>query len=470
MNTAIVWFRNDLRVHDNEALFKATEKFDHVIPFYCFEEGLFQKTRFGFPKIATHRARFLIESVQNLKKNIQKLGSDLVVRTGNPVKHLIDLSKDSQAIAIFCHKEITAEEVEIEKQLAKLFEGEITYFYGAALYHPNDIPFKMEEIPTVFTPFRKKIEERSKVRACFPIPEKIKQLPSQIFIGQIPLLEDFGIEFVEKDTREVLPFQGGEDEAMLRLNHYFYESKELSLYKEKRNGLIGANYSSKLSVWLWNGCISPRRIYWEVKNYEQQVEANDSTYWLIFELIWRDYFKYIAIKYGNRIFHKKGIQNQVYQYKDNRDFVKAWTTGQTGVPFIDANMRELNATGFMSNRGRQNVASFLVKELQLDWRIGAEYFESMLLDYDVCSNYGNWMYIAGVGNDSRDRYFNIILQAKNYDPDGEYVKLWISELVELEKKVVHHPWTTQNTLFNQVEGVEYPKMVIPPPTYWEKHY
>jgi deoxyribodipyrimidine photo-lyase len=133
-------------------------------------------------------------------------------------------------------------------------------------------------------------------------------------------------------------------------------------------------------------------------------------------------------------------------------------------------MRELNATGFMSNRGRQNVASFLVKELQLDWRIGAEYFESMLLDYDVCSNYGNWMYIAGVGNDSRDRYFNIILQAKNYDPDGEYVKLWISELVELEKKVVHHPWTTQNTLFNQVEGVEYPKMVIPPPTYWEKHY
>jgi deoxyribodipyrimidine photo-lyase len=149
--------------------------------------------------------------------------------------------------------------------------------------------------------------------------------------------------------------------------------------------------------------------------------------------------------------------------KDKNLFFK-WTDGLTGIPFIDANMRELNLTGFMSNRGRQNVASFLVNDLGIDWRWGAAYFESMLIDYDVCSNWGNWMYIAGVGNDPREnRYFNILRQANNYDPKGDYIRQWIPEISQIPASYIHQPFELSNRDLNQL-GIElgktYPHPVI----------
>ena len=189
--------------------------------------------------------------------------------------------------------------------------------------------------------------------------------------------------------------------------------------------MIGTDYSSKLSPWLANGCISAKTIYWKVKEYEAEFGANESTYWLIFELVWRDYFKYISLKHGNSFFKIDGILQKKYAWKSNELQVQKWIDGRTEEPFVNANMIELKETGFMSNRGRQNVASFFAKELLLDWRIGAAYFESMLIDYDVHSNYGNWSYISGVGNDPRDRKFNVKKQAKNYDPDNRYQDNWL---------------------------------------------
>ena len=261
--------------------------------------------------------------------------------------------------------------------------------------------------------------------------------------------------------------KGGEQEALKRLESYSFESNALQEYKESRNGLLGEDYSSKLSLWLWNGCLSPRMIYWKVMQYEKEVKRNQSTYWLIFELIWRDYFKYIALKHGNRIFQLNGIGRSARQWEVDFERFEKWAKGETGIPFIDANMKELNKTGFMSNRGRQNVASFLSKELQLDWRMGAEYFESMLIDYDVASNYGNWMYVSGVGNDPRDRYFNIISQAKRYDAKGNFVKHWLTELDDLDSTLIHHPWTANEQLFPH--KVSYPKPMVEP-EYWKKYY
>jgi deoxyribodipyrimidine photo-lyase len=153
--------------------------------------------------------------------------------------------------------------------------------------------------------------------------------------------------------------------------------------------------------------------------------ANDSTYWLIFELLWRDYFRFVAAKYGTKIFQAQGICKKETQWQHDVARFESWRTGNTGVDFIDANMKELLLTGFMSNRGRQNVASFLTKDLGIDWRWGAAWFESQLMDYDVCSNWLNWAYVAGVGNDPReDRYFNIESQVRKYDPDNHYTKLW----------------------------------------------
>jgi deoxyribodipyrimidine photo-lyase (single-stranded DNA-specific) len=228
---------------------------------------------------------------------------------------------------------------------------------------------------------------------------------------------------------------------LARLRHYFWETDAVARYKETRNGLIGADYSSKFSPWLAAGCLSPKLIYHELKRYEHERVRNESTYWLFFELLWRDFFRLMGKKYRNRIFLKSGPQNKDMSHlKNDWEHFWAWAEGRTGVPFIDANMRELNATGWMSNRGRQNTASFLVRDLKVNWQMGAEYFESLLVDYDPCSNWGNWNYVAGVGSDPReDRYFNILTQARNYDPNGDYVRLWCPELSEIPKEKIHRP-------------------------------
>ena len=161
--------------------------------------------------------------------------------------------------------------------------------------------------------------------------------------------------------------------------------------------------------------------------------ANDSTYWLVFELIWRDYFRFVAMKYGSRIFHRKALKPDSANRGTQRPAFEAWKEGRTKDAFVNANMKELARTGFMSNRGRQNVASYLVHDLGIDWRMGASWFEHMLLDYDPASNAGNWIYVAGVGNDPRpNRKFNTQRQAEMYDGDGKYQTLWSTDALELD--------------------------------------
>jgi deoxyribodipyrimidine photo-lyase len=292
------------------------------------------------------------------------------------------------------------------------------------LYHAVDLPFGIKDIPDVFTVFRKRVEKETLVRGAFHAPNMINSpvIPEL----ELPELADLGLEEVEKDSRAVLDFQGGETEAKSRLKHYFFETRSLSIYKETRNGLLGADYSSKFSPWLAHGCISPRWIYHQIQAYEHLHGANESTYWLVFELLWRDYFRFMMKKYGSHLFFQNGFNGlkAVGSDKDEEPLQK-WISGETGDNFVDANMKELKSTGFMSNRGRQNVASYLIDHLKLDWRLGAAYFEEQLIDYDVSSNWGNWAYLAGVGNDPRGkRVFDTQKQAKAYDTHGEYRKLW----------------------------------------------
>ena len=174
-------------------------------------------------------------------------------------------------------------------------------------------------------------------------------------------------------------------------------------------------------------CFFNTPIYEQVKKFEQKICKNQDTYWLIFELLWRDYFKYISLKYRDKIFMQGGILQKKYTWDNNQKVFHSWINGTTKEPFVNANMLELKFSGWMSNRGRQNVASYLAKDLQIDWRLGAVYFEAMLLDYDVHSNYGNWMYVAGVGNDPRDRKFNVRLQSERYDPSGKYQNIWLQK-------------------------------------------
>jgi deoxyribodipyrimidine photo-lyase len=194
--------------------------------------------------------------------------------------------------------------------------------------------------------------------------------------------------------------------------------------------MFGADYSSKFSAWLAMGCISPRYIYTEIKKYEKQFGANDSTYWLVFELLWRDFFRFMFKKHQTKFFLYSGIKTDRVNSKSlNEKILSQWINGTTPSDFINANMLELQLTGFMSNRGRQNVASYFCNELNMDWRLGAAYFEEQLIDYDVCSNWGNWAYLAGVGNDPRGhRYFNIEKQANDYDKNKAFRNLWLTNI------------------------------------------
>merc|ERR1712146_497896 len=233
---------------------------------------------------------------------------------------------------------------------------------------------------------------------------------------------------------------------------------------DTRNGLVGGDYSSKFSPWLAHGNLTARWIYHEVKRYEQERTENTSTYCLIFELLWRDYFRFVALQHGTAIFKPGGVQHKDVPCRHSPADFEAWQNGQTGFPFVDANMRELAKTGFMSNRGRQNVASFLTKDLQIDWRLGAEWFETLLLDHDPCSNYGNWNYAAGVGNDPRQgRHFNVIKQAKTYDPTAEYVHLWVPELRGLDAPQAHVPFKLSSEELARANiklGSTYPRPVV----------
>lgn len=442
----LVWFRNDLRVHDQPALWKASIETEALICVYCFDPNYWKIDDFGHLKTGSYRTQFLIESVAALRESLRQKGGELVIRMGSPSTVIPALCDQYNIDAVFFTKEHTQEETDTEEAVRTHLPSSIGWepFEGLSMFHPEDLPQRVDQLPDVYTAVRKRLEKYVEVRKEIPEVEQLKTLPVED-VGQLPTCELLKVKAPEFDERAVLPFKGGEKEALLRLDHYFWESQELSKYKFKRNGLLGADYSSKFSPWLANGSLSPRRVYWKIQEYEARINKNVSTYWLFFELMWRDFFRFHAQKYGNAIFQSGGIRNELPQMQADPQKIEAWKAGTTGIPFIDANMIELRTTGFMSNRGRQNVASFLVKDLQQDWRIGASWFESQLIDYDVCSNWCNWNYVSGVGTDPRkERYFNVISQANRYDEKGAYVKHWIPELEHLDKEQVHQPYLMQH--------------------------
>jgi deoxyribodipyrimidine photo-lyase len=463
----LLWYRNDLRLHDRVALHQALGEGASVIPVYCFDDRHFGQTSFGFPKTGAFRAQFLLESVADLQNSWRSRGSDLIVRRGLPEVVIPELAQQWGINAVYYDREVTAEELAVSSAMeAKLqaMQIECKSFWEHTLYRLQDLPFSIQNIPALFTKFRKDVERDSFIQAPLPAPANLPPISADIDRGTLPKIEDLGCSPPQFDSRGVLEYHGGETAGIDRLNEYIWQRDRLRVYKETRNGMLGADYSSKFSAWLALGCLSPRYIHQQVKKYEAERIENDSTYWLIFELLWRDYFRFICAKHGNHIFRKSGLQGIDITWKQDWERFDLWREGKTGFPLVDANMRELAATGYMSNRGRQNVASFLTKNLGIDWRMGAEWFEYLLRDHDVTSNWGNWNYTAGVGNDARGfRFFNIIKQSQDYDREGKYVKHWLPELAQVPSGKVHEPWklsSEEQERYGVRLGVNYPHPVV----------
>ncbi len=257
------------------------------------------------------------------------------------------------------------------------------------------------------------------------------------------------------------PFLGGETHAQSRLDH-FISSGSTTTYLTTRNGLLGTDFSSKLSAYLAHGSITARQIHAQMKSFEDGTNdawtgvagygkgENPGTSHMRFELLWRDYMRLCTHKFGSKLFKLEGFKAE--QHIEDRwahpsrprkgqtseqvkEMIERFQNGTTGMGLIDASLREIFLTGYTSNRARQNVASFLAKHLCIDWRFGAEWYECLLVDYDLSSNWGNWQYVAGVGNDPRGqaRIFNPVKQAFDYDPQAEYVRAWVPETRPLKE-------------------------------------
>jgi deoxyribodipyrimidine photo-lyase len=488
-DTALCWFRRDLRLGDNRALSAAAEA-DALLPVYVIDPRQYGEREFGgsdsfrYEKTGPYRTRFRAEALEDLRDRLRDRGSDLLVRVGEPEEVLPDLAAAVDADRIYHHTRPTAEEERVANAVAGAVREEglaVRSFWGHTLYHPNDLPNPIPEISDTFTSFRKAVEAEARVRDPEHVPAPFPSLPDPAADADPTALDTEPISFERfpvafdrpaVDDRAVLSFTGGEEAGKQWLDEWAWDRDNLRTYKETRNGLLGSDYSSKLSPWLNEGCLSPRSVHAEVEHYEDQTVENDSTYWLKFELRWRDFFAFQFAKHRSAFWTKGGIRERddIQWRRDARDFER-WKRGRTGVPFVDANMRELNETGYMSNRGRQIVASFLANNLRIDWRRGAAYFETQLVDYDPCSNYGNWAYIAGVGNDSRDRYFNVIKQAHSYDGDAEYVKHWLPELDALPPKFAHEPWkldAKQQGEYGVTLGADYPMPMLDLEASYEK--
>jgi len=518
---ALVIFRNDLRVHDNASLYHAHADhkdagITHVQPVYIFDERFIElsglpdyqrkggeaRTRLcGFWRTGVHRARFLSESVFDLRDRLRDRGSDLMIRFGRTEEAIVNIVKAIQAepktelIAIHAQKEACSEETDQEKGISESLPSlglseAILYMHDTKTWLcKSAMPFTKDTLPDVFTPFRKKIEalgERMS-RKLLDLPDRFlptlrnrddeeitddrfgnygRNLMRKITLDTLleyvlePLRGTYEMKYAQpnsaKHKSSAFPWRGGESSALDRVEWYFTtgEPPPVSRYKFTRNMLVGHAYSTKMSPFLCLGCISPRLVSKALEEHEEKFGSTQNTYWVRFEMLWRDYFLLISEKYGDRLFYLKGFEGQTdpkmaekrakeWKWFNGGDsyLLQSWLRGRTGIPFIDANIIELRETGFMSNRGRQNVASFLTKDLYFDWRIGAEFFESHLIDYDPTANYGNWQYVAGTGNDPRaSRQFNPIKQARDYDPTGEYVRTWIPQLKDLPISRIHTPW------------------------------
>ena len=405
------WFQTDLRLADNPALASAKD----ATTLLCVY--LMPKPRpwCNLTGLGPQRDRFLRETLQELKDQLQALGQDLMVLEGSPelvLPNIVDRFSIDHVTTNFTPGWHESQAITF---LEQKLPATLSVFSGNRLFDVEQFPFAVEDLPDTFSPFRRRVE---KLNISSPIPEPGALPPP-------PSAQFDAIPQAAVSPHPGLPLPGGTAAGLRRLDQFLFQTHAIADYKQTRNDLDGLSGSSTLSPWLANGALSARTVAHAIFRYEREEIANDSTYWLYFELLWREFFHWRAVTDGSSLFRQSGrSRRRLLATFEPRQFAR-WCAGDTDYPLVNALMRQLVTTGWMSNRGRQIAASCLINEIGLDWRYGAAFFEQQLIDYDVGSNYGNWQYIAGVGSDPRGgRHFNLAKQAAQYDPDETFTRKW----------------------------------------------
>ncbi len=378
---------------------------DEIIPIYVFDDRFFNgKTSMGFDRVGIHRRRFILESVLDLKAQLIALGSDLLILRGKSEDQIYNVATTVKTSYVFCNRERTRDEVEIQDTLEKrlwTIGQEVRYSRGKMLYYTADLPFPVTHTPDQFATFRKEVGNFVEVRKPHDIPDVI------------PAWNEAGLESINfPQFNDNIPsvYKGGESRALNRLR---------DLLKEKSRRSSNAN----LSPWLSLGCLSPKKLYEDLRGRPQNKHVLDN-------LVYRDYCRLMAKKHNHLMFTREGLaESAKVNGSTDSDTFEKWKTGKTGQQLIDAIMNELAFTGHINHQSRYLTSRFMIREMGLDWLMGAQYFESILIDYDPCSNYFNWNVAAGVDLHKVDeRDINYDLQQKKLDPEGEYVKRWLQDV------------------------------------------
>jgi deoxyribodipyrimidine photo-lyase len=431
MSTLIYWFRSDLRLLDSPALNKACREATYLVPVFILppEEV---STRWGFARESDLRKRYLGETLVALDAQCRALGSRLLVLQGDAATTLAALLQSTQAQGIVCEQIAAPEEQAVVEQLRA--QGiQVQCLWQSTMVELATLPFTPQQMPDVFTQFRQKLEAKGlRARQTVSRPTQLPGLPSRLEVESICLRQR--LDRLSSVTTEHTQARAGTTQGLQHLDHYFADELPHT-YKQTRNQLSGTNYSTRFSTWLATGALSAPMIVERLTGYEANRGANEGTYWIWFELVWRDYFRFLHLKYGRALYVREGLRKpepgsespSLAEPKSGiaLKLFEQWTQGRTKNALVNAGMNELATTGKMSNRMRQIVASYSIYDLRIDWRAGAAWFESQLLDYDVYSNQGNWLYIAGLGTDPRGgRRMNMDKQALEHDPKGLYREQW----------------------------------------------
>ena len=392
----LVWFRNDLRLHDNEVLVEAVAKSDSILPVYFFDPRYFEYTEEGKIIPGNSRVQFLIGSVAALRESLKKLGGNLLIIEGKPEDHLPKLVEQYEIAEVYHHREVATKETDISSNVEDILwkiKINLKHFLGHTLYNKEDLPFPIKDIPDVFSQFKKKTERDATVKNCFSTPEVITFTDAEEW-GELP----------EYEGLEINGYSGGEEEGIKHLNNLFEPGSEIYVKVNPRANIDKHSYSSKLSPWLAVGCLSPRKVYWAIKDAEKEFGVNPNFTHLILGLLWRDYFRFMFKKHSGNFFNEPGsISESVFNQQKQAADLQQWKDGATGHILVDSYMKELNKTGFVPHSARLLVATFLIYILKISWTSGASYFEEKLIDYSPASNWGNWANVAGGGKDPRSK-------------------------------------------------------------------
>ena len=448
--TVLLWFRRDLRLHDHPALHSALATGSPVVPVFCLDDRLLHGRHASGP-----RTQFLLESLGDLEVGLRRLGSGLLVRRGRPEQTLPQLARELEADRVFWTADVgplaQRRDASVREGLGELDVEAAVYPGLFAADDPAGLRTSAGEPYRVFTPFHR-AWLRCPRRAVLPAPRRLPPLPPGVEPLKLPTLAELGLK------QEVMEAAPGGESAGRRAMQGFLRSRAAGY--DVTHDDLGADGTSRLSPYLHLGCVSPREL-------EERLGSGSGEDAWRRQLCWREFYAHVLAHFpGNARQEFQPRYRGTIRWSRAEQHFQAWCEGRTGFPVVDAAMRQLRREGWIHNRGRLVVGSFLTKDLGLDWRWGERWFMRLLIDGDEANNNGNWQWIASVGVDPQPpfrRIYNPARQQRRFDPTGAYVRRYVPELSQVPDVYLAEPWTMPDEVQQRagcIVGRDYPEPIV----------